>query len=209
MRVSFATVRSAAAFTVISALICALICISVPPVSAMAAPVTSATDISGSDVGVSGSDAAFGQPDPHFQRVSMIPLNVDIPYFYQEVANISGMYIFTMPDGTVYKRIYGSLDGEFGWYEPKGYDYKVEPGFPIIDTDKDVEMYEDALEAAGITKEYTSDYYGILPPEQGTVSVTALFGRPAMLIYIFCGIVTAVLCLIILISSRFNKNGRK
>ena len=166
-------------------------------------PIIPLPDVSGSDV--SGADLPAAEVDPHFQRVSMIPLNVDIPDFYQEVANISGMYIFTMPDGTVKKRIYGALDGEYGWYEPTGFDYKVPPGTPKIDTDEDTEMYYDALEAAGIVAEYTSDYYGILPPEQGTVSVNALFGRPAMLIYVFCGIVTVVMCVIILISSRFGR----
>ena len=201
MRLSPRAARAAAALCV---LLCALL-LGSRAAYAQEAPIIPVPVVSGADV--SGAD--IPEVDPHFQRVSMIPLNVDIPYFYQEVANVSGMYIFTMPDGRVYKRIYGALDGEFGWYEPQGYDYKVVPGSPPVDTRKDTEMYEDALEAAGITKEYTSDYYGILPPEQGTVSVTALFGRPAMLIYVFCGIVTAVLCFIILISSRFTGNKKK
>ena len=191
------TAAAAAFFAVLLAL-----CLAAPSAYAQDIPIISGPEVSGADV--SGADV-LEEVDPHFQRVSMIPLNVDIPDFYQEVANISGMYIFTMPDGKVYKRIYGALDGDYGWYEPQGYDYKVAPGSPKIDTEEDTEMYMDALEAAGIVPEYTSDYYGILPPEQGTVSVNALFGRPAMLIYIFCGIVTAVLCVMILISSRIGK----
>lgn len=167
-------------------------------VYSLPAPIISHTDISSTDIS-----------DEHFQRVSMIPLNVDIPYFYQEVANISGMYIFTLPDNTVYKRIYGALDDVYGWYEPQGFDNKVLPGSPLIDTDEDIILYEEALEAAGIVKQYTSDYYGILPPEQGTSAVNALFGKPATLIYIICGAVTAFLCIVILISSSTKSSGTK
>lgn len=163
----------------------------------------SQTDVSAADAAtVSYADTEVSYSDAHFRRVRMVPINVEIPDFYNETSNISGMFFFTLPDGSVEKRIYGALDGVYGWYEPQGIENKVLPGSPLIDTDEDIEMYTRALEDAGIEQLQTSDYFGILPPDEGKTEVNAILGRPAMLIYIMSAVTAAVLCLIILIVSR-------
>lgn len=167
------------------------------------AAAASQTDVSAADAAeVSYTDAEVSYSDAHFQRVRMVPINVEIPDFYNEASNISGMYFFTLPDGSVKKRIYGALDGVYGWYEPQGIENRVLPDSPLIDTDEDIEMYSRALEDAGIEQLPTSDYFGILPPDEGKTEVNAILGRPAMLIYIMSAVTAAVLCLIILIVSR-------
>ncbi len=180
------------------------------PMRAMAAPETAEQDgavATSTDV-VSGGDGQF-VTNPNFHRVSMVPLNVEIPYFYSEVVTISGMYIFTMPDGVVYKRIYGSLDGKFGWYEPKGVSNDVPDGSPLIDTEDDVEMYETALRLAGVKNEDEQSYYGLLPPENGSPSLASVFGWSPSFVYVVCAMAAAALCLIILISSKAAKRPEK
>ena len=185
----------------IAALWLALILIFGSLTAVYAAPVSDA-DASPTDVGTSEE---VSYTDAHFQRVRMVPINVEIPDFYNEASNISGMFFFTLPDGSVKKRIYGALDGVYGWYEPQGIENKVLPGSPLIDTDEDIEMYTRALEDAGIEQLQTSDYFGILPPETGVTAVYALFRKPAQLIFIGCAVIAALLCLLIRLASRISK----
>lgn len=185
----------------IAALWLALILIFGSMTAVYAAPVSDA-DASPTDAGTSEE---VSYTDAHFQRVRMVPINVEIPDFYNEASNISGMFFFTLPDGSVKKRIYGALDGVYGWYEPQGIENRVPPGSPLIDTNDDVEMYQEALENAGIVPEETRDYFGILPPETGVTAVYALFRKPAQLIFIGCAVIAALLCLLILVASRIIK----
>ena len=187
----------------LAALLLALLC-SLSGMVTGAAPVDpwvddGATDdiASISDSDVSGSDLAAD-----FVRVPVVPMNVEIPSFYKEVANIAGMYIFTMPDGTIEKRIYGGIDDVYGWYIPVGPNNIVYKGSQPIDVNDDIKMYYAAYEAAGIDLRAEDDFTGLLPPEEGILGMETFFGYPIRnFIFIAFG-VTAFLCIIILIVSN-------
>lgn len=154
---------------------------------------------------VSFSDASDSDIPPedigNFERVSMVPMNVEIPEFYREVVNVSGMYIFTLNDGTVYKRIYGSLDGVYGWYEPVGpRNYVLKDSMPI-NTDNDIRLYKSS-EAANPHVIPSQDYSGILRPDESVTNVVAVFGVPMASLFFYGGIGALLLCLVILIASR-------
>ena len=185
----------------------------------LAAPVSAtqpSTDKPADTADAASSDSDAPPQIAEFTRVLMVPLGVDIPYFYQEVTNISGMYIFTLPDGTVYKRIYGAIDDVYGWYVPEGPDNIIYTNSKMIDTADDIILYEDALknvtptdilpEREGVDMQ---TYSGILPPEIGKLSIGQLFGVPLVALSLYCAAGVAVLCIIILIVRAHlrKKNG--
>lgn len=159
----------------------------------------------------SATDAISGSDMEYFERVALVPVNVDVPEFYKQVKNVAGMYIFTMPDGTVHKRIYGAHSGEFGWYIPVGVKNIVPMDAEPVDIWEDIEMYNKAME------EYTLEqagkqqgFSGILPPEDKTSGVTAVFGYDVTRIVIIAAVAVSLLCLAILISSAVSrKRGRR
>jgi len=134
-----------------------------------------------------------------FERVVMVPMNVEIPSFYDEVANIAGMYIFTMPDGTVQKRIYGALDGEYGWYVPEGADNRIYVGAKPIDVRDDIDMYYKAYKDAGIDISGSGSYSGLLPPEKPVESLATVFGYPLEYVILGCISTAGLFCIIILL----------
>ena len=151
---------------------------------------------------VSSSDAGY------FDRVSVVPMNVEVPEFYQQVTTVAGMYIFTTPDGVIHKRIYGSLNGVFGWYVPEGTANEVPIDAQQIDIQEDIRAYNEAVEAAGKVTE-SSSYIGILPPEHGTYGMKTVFGMPIGTI-LFCSFAAVlVLCLAIVITQGARSAKRK
>lgn len=145
-----------------------------------------------------------------FTRVSMVPANVEIPYFYQEVVNISGMYIFTTPDGVVHKRIYGALNDVYGWYVPVGAKNLIYGDAKPVDTADDVVFYENALLEAEMSSSTTKrDYTGLLPPEQGSTGVTELNGIPIIELCFYCAGGVAALCLLISICASGVRRRRR
>lgn len=143
-----------------------------------------------------------------FERVPMVPFNVEIPSFYKEVGNIAGMYVFTLPDGTVCKRIYGAVGGEFGWYVPEGTNNIVPVGAEPIDVEDDIEMYNDACAAAGIDPDVGQDFSGLLPPETTVTRITEVFGWPLMQVILVCVCAVAGMCIIILIGNNIASKHR-
>ena len=150
----------------------------------------------------SASDVVPGE----FVRVKAVPANIDIPEFYQEVINVSGMYIFTMPDGTVHKRIYGALDDVFGWYIPVGLDNVVPPGSEPINTTKDSLLYYEAVSEAEREAMYRQDYSGIIPPDEAVTHVDELNGVDMEDITFYCVAGVVLLCLIITIGAMAARN---
>jgi len=136
-----------------------------------------------------------------FTRVVSVPVNVYIPDFYQQVVNVSGMYIFTMPDGTICKRIYGAINEEFGWYEPVGRDNIVYVGSPMIDPAEDMRMYYEALSQAELDAMERQDYSGILPPDSHVTEVEEVQGVSVMDLTFYCVGGAVLLCLIITIGA--------
>ncbi|MBE6759940.1 MAG: hypothetical protein E7554_07615 [Ruminococcaceae bacterium] len=153
-----------------------------------------------SSVDISSSDILSGEP-ADFTRVVSVPVNINIPDFYQQVINVSGMYIFTMPDGQIHKRIYGAIDDVYGWYEPHGPDNIVFAGSEPIDTAADARMYYDALSRAELDAMERQDYAGILPPEEAVTVVEEVRGVTLSdLTYYFVG-GAVTLCLIITVGA--------
>jgi len=136
-----------------------------------------------------------------FTRVAAVPANVDIPDFYQQVINVSGMYIFTLPDGTIHKRIYGAVDDVYGWYEPKGQDNIVYVGSPLIDTNEDALMYYAAVSKADREAMPRQDFSGLLPPEDGVTAVDQVQGVPVSELIFYCIAGVVGLCLVISIGA--------
>lgn|GEM_PF-2004419 len=164
---------------------------------------------------VSSADGVILEDEPdaqpaYFTRVASVPANVYIPEFYQQVVNVSGMYIFTMPDGTVYKRIYGGIDDVFGWYEPRGIDNIVYENAQPIDTADDSRMYYDAVDRAELEAMERQDFSGILPPEQGVTQVEEFRGIPVGDLTFYCVAGAVLLCLAITIgATAIRANARK
>ena len=158
-----------------------------------------------SSADISGSDASQGVP-AEFTRVMSVPANVQIPDFYNQVVNVSGMYIFTMPDGAIYKRIYGAVDDVYGWYEPVGPDNIVYEGSLPVDTAADAKMYYDALSQAELDAMERQDYAGILPPEEAVTVVDRVQGMTLSdMTYYFVG-GTVGLCLIITVGALIARS---
>ena len=200
------TQRSALSLLLVIAALMTLLCSGGPAVYAQA-PVdqaaVSSADISSSDI--SGSDLPTGDPGD-FTRVISVPVNVQIPDFYQQVINVSGMYIFTMPDGKIYKRIYGALDDVYGWYEPVGPDNIVYRGSEPVDVAADSRMYYAALSQAELDAMERQDYAGILPPEDGVTIVDEVRGVTLSdLTYYLVGGAVA-LCLLITVGALIARS---
>ncbi len=156
---------------------------------------------------ITPSDVQTGSPG-EFERVVSVPVNVQIPDFYQQVVNVSGMYIFTMPDGTIYKRIYGALDDVYAWYEPVGPDNIVYSGSLPVDTAEDARIYYNALSRAELDAMERQDYAGILPPEDGVTVVDEVQGVTLSdLTYYFVGGAVA-LCLLITVGALIVRSRR-
>ena len=135
-------------------------------------------------------------------------MNVEVPDFYQQVTTVAGMYIFTTPDGIIHKRIYGSLNGRFGWYIPEGSANVVPISAEPVDIREDIAFYEQAMEESAKVTEPES-YVGILPPEHGTYGMTTVLGIPVESLMFGSGAAVLLLCLaIIIIKSVIPKNRR-
>jgi len=156
------------------------------------------TPLSSADI--SASDVLPGEP-AEFTRVVSVPVNIHIPDFYQQVVNVSGMYIFTMPDGQIHKRIYGAIDDVYGWYEPYGPDNIVFVGSELIDTAADAKLYYDALSQAELDAMERQDYAGILPPEESVTVVDEVRGVTLSDLAYFLVGGAVVLCLAITIGA--------
>ncbi len=141
---------------------------------------------------VTPSDASY------FDRIAVIPIDVEIPYFYQQVLNIAGMYIFTTPDGMVHKRIYGALNDVYGWYIPVGPEHIVSVDAQPIDVADDIVMYEEAMAAYRLENPEEHPFTGILPPEDGTYRITDLFGYSVSDLVKYSLLSAGGLCLFIL-----------
>jgi len=164
-----------------------------------ATPNVSHSSVSSSDI-VSGSDGSERQP-AYFTRVASVPANVHIPDFYQQVVNVSGMYIFTMPDGTVHKRIYGALDDNFGWYVPEGPDNVVYTDSQPVNTADDSKMYYDAVNQAELESLERQEFAGILPPDEFVTEVEQVNGLPVDDLIFYCVAGVVLLCLLITIGA--------
>ncbi len=153
---------------------------------------SSFTEATAAEAVISSSDSAY------FDRVSVIPMNVEIPEFYQQVTTIAGMYIFTTPDGSIYKRIYGSLNGQFGWYIPEGAANVVPADAMPVNINDDIKLYQDAVKAyASVTQ--ASSYVGILPPEHGTYGMRTVFGSPIEKLLFGSVVLVLLLCFFIIV----------
>lgn len=141
-----------------------------------------------------------------FVRVAAVPANVDIPDFYQQVVNVSGMYIFTMPDGTIHKRIYGALNDVYGWYEPVGQDNIVYEGSQPIDTTQDAIMYYAALSEAERESMARQDFFGLFAPEEGVTQVEQVQGIPMSELTFYCVAGVVGLCFIITVAALFSRS---
>lgn len=162
-------------------------------IGVFAAPVSTA-DVSASDIDPNRPLAKFTPSDD-------IPANVEIPDFYRKVNNALGLYIFMTSDGTVYKRVYGDVEGVFGWYEASGASNVVYADTEMIDLAKDREIYNKSPWNPDRPFELSQDYAGILPPEAGTTALPEIFGVPTIkFVYISAG-TAALICIIILLSS--------
>jgi len=162
-----------------------------------------ATSASQSDIVVSSADAAY------FDRIAVIPIDVEVPEFYQKVLNVAGMYIFSMPDGTIHKRIYGALNGVYGWYIPVGTENIVPLNSSPIDIHEDIAIYEEAMILYEAEQGGNQPYYGILPPETGSFDLPEVFGIASADIFKYSLITAAVLCLLILAGYAVRINKRK
>lgn len=167
------------------------------------------SSVSGGDA-VSSGDGS-GRPLAYFTRVASVPANVHIPEFYQRVVNVSGMYIFTMPDGTVHKRIYGAIGDEFGWYIPEGPDNIVYADCRPIDSAEDSKMYYDAVNQADLEALERQEFAGILPPDQFVTEVEQFRGVSMDDLVYYCIAGVVLLCLLITVgatlSRRKNRDG--
>lgn len=187
--------RYARVLAVISFLLTLLVASS--PISAYAASVASGTDVA------SASDAAY------FDRIAVIPMDVEVPYFYQQVLNVAGMYIFSMPDGTVCKRIYGALNGAYGWYVPVGTGNTVPADSVPMNTEDDIAMYEAAVEEYNLKTSGEQQFTGILPPESGTYDLSTVFGYSAREFFRYLVFGAAGMCLLILLGFAMKKAAKR
>lgn len=155
---------------------------------------------------VSPTDEVSESDAEYFERVALVPVNIDVPDFYKQVKNVAGMYIFTMPDGTVHKRIYGALHGEFGWYIPVGPKNVVPINAEPVNTWDDIELYTEAMEKYNLEQTgKQQSFSGLLPPEDKTSGVTAVFGYDVTRITVISAVAVSVLCIAILIGSAIGK----
>ncbi len=188
----YASALLCALFMAVSALLC------VPAAYAEgAAPEVSSADVSSSDI------------PADFTRVLAVPANVDIPDFYQEVINVSGMYIFTLPDGTVYKRIYGAIDDVYGWYIPVGQENIVYAGSHPIDPTDDALLYYAAVSVAERESMERQDFSGLLPPDEGVTEVEQVNGMAMNDVVFYCAAGAVLLCLLITIGATKARSGKK
>lgn len=200
--------RSAAAAAVAFALTAGVITSAVPAVYAEGqAPVVSHSSVSSADV-LSGTDLSGHQP-AYFTRVASVPANVHIPDFYQQVVNVSGMYIFTMPDGTVHKRIYGAIDENFGWYVPEGHDNIVYADAIPIDTADDSKMYYEAVNQADLEALERQEFAGILPPDDYVTKVDEVRGIPVDDLIYYCVAGVVLLCLLITVGATAMRSAAR
>ena len=182
----------------------ALCCLLALALSVSAFPMTvyAETDIPEADeVPVEPSPDDSGRMPADFVRVTAVPANVDIPDFYQQVVNVSGMYIFTLPDGTIYKRIYGAVNDVYGWYEPEGQDNIVYVDSQPIDTVQDAQIYYAAVSKAEMQAMERQDYPGLFPPEEGVTHVSEVNGIPVEELTFYCVAGVVGLCLIITVAA--------
>lgn len=144
-----------------------------------------------------------------FVPAEAVPESVDIPYFYSEVANTAGLYVFMTADGTVHKRIYGTADGKSGWFVASGPENIVYADSPPVNTESDRALYESSPMTFKPTTTTAAGYVGILPPAQGVESVGSVFGMPLRNVFLCAGAVTAALCIIILMCASSVKKRQK
>lgn len=190
---------AAPAVRLAAAVLCALVFITLSGTGAPAA-------YAQADSAVVSASQVPEEPTPNgtpadFERVTAVPANVDIPDFYQQVVNVSGMYIFTMPDGTIYKRIYGALNGVYGWYEPVGQDNIVYEGSRPIDPTQDALMYYAAVSEAEMESMPRQDFSGLFPPEEGVTQVEQVQGVPMEELTFYCVAGVVGLCFIITVAA--------
>ena len=153
---------------------------------------------------VSDSDIDPTRPLADFIPSEGVPADVEIPEFYMEVANSMGLYIFMTADGTVYKRIYGSVDGVYGWYVASGTSNTVYADTPMVNIEADKEIYY-ASPWVIKTDDGLQEYAGILPPEEGIDSLDTILGVPLKNIAFISFGVVAVICIFILGRASSNK----
>jgi len=177
-----------------------LLTVFIPAFGALSEVYASPAGTSSSDTVVSSADAAY------FDRIAVIPIDVPIPEFYQQVLNVAGMYIFSTPDGTVHKRIYGALNGVYGWYIPVGPENIVPVDSTPISTADDIVMYREAIEAYEAELYDGQPFAGILPPESGSFDLPAVFGIPTGSIFKYTIIGACGFCLLILLGYAIKKS---
>lgn len=200
--------RGALAAAVAAALTVGILCTDAPTVYAEGEkPAVSHSSVSSTDM-VSGSDDA-AQEAAYFTRVASVPANVHIPDFYQKVVNVSGMYIFTMPDGTVHKRIYGALDDEFGWYVPAGPDNVVYADARPVDTADDSKMYYDAVNQADLEALERQEFAGIIPPDEFVTELDEVRGIAMDDLIYYCVAGVVMLCLLITIGATAMRSASR
>ena len=145
---------------------------------------------------------------PDFTASEAVPADVDIPEFYTRVENSSGLYIFMTADGTVHKRIYGNVDGVYGWYIAHGVDNTVLSAVPDADIDADRELYTASPWVyTGPTR--TTTHVGLLPPVPGVESVDTVFGHDSGDVFKALGGGTVIICVIILIAASRSRGKSK
>lgn len=170
------------------------------------APPVSAGDVSGGDV---APDAPQIADEADFTRVVEVPANVEIPSFYQAVTNVSGMYIFTLPDGRIFKRIYGAIDGRYGWYEPVGTQNIIYADAQPIDIAADKALYTGALDEAELSNMERQEFGGLIPPEDGVTQVEQVRGISVELLSAWCSVGAAGICLLISFGARIRHSVRR
>ncbi|MBQ6796628.1 MAG: hypothetical protein IJP10_01310 [Clostridia bacterium] len=160
---------------------------------------------------VTPTDVDPSRPVANFTVCEGVPSNVEIPEFYMEVGNAMSLYVFMTADGKVYKRIYGDVDGIYGWYEAVGSSNTVYADTPMVDINKDREIYYASPWKASDALPLTQNYAGILPPEEGVSALDTFLGVPVRTFALVSVGIVFILCIFILssASSYSKRRGRR
>lgn len=157
---------------------------------------------------VTPTDIDPARPVANFTASEGVPSNVEIPEFYMEVGNAMSLYVFMTADGTIYKRIYGDVDGIYGWYEAFGSSNTVYADVPMVDIAKDREIYYASPWKSSDDLSLTQEYAGILPPEEGVAVLDTFLGVSTRTFAFTAVGVVFILCIFIL-SSASSSSGRR
>ncbi len=157
----------------------------------------SGTDISATDAYSTGV----------FIPCEYIPSFASVPDFYTPIESVTCMYMFVDADGNAHRRWYGSVDGAYGWYALEDGERTVRHYSMPVNTEKDREMLYKKTQNVYST-ETDLGYYGILPPDEGRTAVSELFGMPVKRFLLWSTVLTAGLCLIIMLIAAAAKNTR-